>query len=135
MTTVIQCVQRGGHIVPLDQSKIKRWKEKHSEGEVYEMILSDDESTGSTPLAKKFHAIRDEYASVNGYTNDEAKVELKYLHGVWASSAARIPVGRDGRVLEYHGRKLWFLSIRDYTTEELQRLVQGSELALSEAMV
>jgi hypothetical protein len=135
--------------VPLDQSKIKRWKEKHSEGEVYEMILSDDESTGSTPLAKKFHAVRDDYARVNGMTNDHAKIELKHNYGV-VYPIGQPPTGRLVRLItetdvrelgghirevEYHDLRELQLSITDYTTEELQRLVQGSELALSEARV
>ena len=132
MTTVLACVQRGGKIRPLDQDKIKRWKAKHSEGELYDMILDDGESSALSPLARKFHAIRDDYAELNGYTNDEAKVELKHLHGV---TAPEPPVGRTGRMVDYHGVIEWQLSIRDYTSEELGRLVAGSELALHEASV
>lgn len=134
MTVVVECVQRGGRIVPLDQKKLARWKDKHADGQVYDMILDDGESSALSPLARKFHAIRDEYAAVNGYENEHAKVELKYLHGVWTQPDS-IPVGRDGRLVEYHGEVLWFLSIREYTTEELQRLVAGSELALDEVSV
>lgn len=134
MTVVTQCVQRDGKIVPLEQYKLKKWKKKHSEGQIYDMILDDGESSALSPLAKKFHAVRDEYAAVNGYDNEHAKVELKFLHGVWTQPDS-IPVGRDGRLVDYHGEVLWFLSIRDYAPEELERLVAGSELALQEASV
>jgi hypothetical protein len=132
VTVILECTLRGGKVVPLDKAKIDKWKTSHREGAVFDMILSDATSTGQTALAKKFHAIRDEYAAINGYTNDFAKVELKVLHGVVAPDA---PTGRTGRIVEYHGNLLWLLSIRDYTTEELQRLVQGSDLALQEASV
>lgn len=134
MTSVVTCVQRGGKIVPLDQKKLDKWKKHHKEGEAYEMILDDGSSSALSPMGKKFHALRDEYAEINGYTNDAAKVELKYLHGVW-TQPDDIPLGRDGRTLRYHGEVLWFLSIRDYTPEELQRLVAGSEMVIAEVSV
>lgn len=130
MTVVVECVQRGGKIVPLDQEKLKAWKKRHKDGEAYDLILDDGDSSGLSPLAKRFHAVRDEYAEVNGYTNDHAKVELKHLHGVTAPTP---PVGRTGRMVDYHGIIEWQLSIRDYTPEELRRLVSGSEIALQEA--
>ena len=134
MTLVVQCVQRGGKLVPLDARKIQRWKARHTEGQVCDLILDDYGSSALTPLAKKFHAIRDEYAALLGYDNDHAKIELKYLFGTWTELDA-IPTGRTGRVVEYHGHRLWLLSIRDYTAEELQRLVAGSDLALQEVDV
>jgi len=132
VTVVVECAQRKGKIVPLDQAKLERWKKRHREGEVYDMILSDYTSSALSPMAKKFHAIRDEYADMLGYDNEHAKIELKALHGVTAPADAP-PEGRTGRVVEYHGRKIWLLSIRDYTLEELGRLVDGSELTYNEA--
>ena len=132
MTVVVPCAMRNGRVLPLDRTRLDKWKAKHKEGDVFDMILDDGTSTGSTPMARKFHALRDEYAELNGYSNVHAKVELKFLHGVWCQPDS-IPVGRDGRVVEYHGEMLWFLSIRDYTAEELSRLVRGSELVIQEA--
>lgn len=134
MTTVIECMQNAGRIHPLDTDKLAKWKEKHRDGDVFDMILDDGTSTAISPLAKKFHAIRDEYAAMLGYDKEHAKVELKYLHGVYTGET-QAPIGRTGRLVDYHGRVLWFLSIRDYTTEELQALVAGSDLTLQEASI
>lgn len=133
MTVMFDATVKAGRLVPLETKKIDRFKGAH-EGQVFTVVLDDGESSALSPLAKKFHAIRDEYAAVNGYENEHAKVELKFLHGVWTQPDS-IPVGRDGRLVEYHGEVLWFLSIRDYSPEELERLVAGSDLALMEASV
>lgn len=134
MTVQIECTIRGGKILPLDQDKIRKWKERHKEGNVFDMFLDDGASSALTPLAKKYFATRDEYGAVNGYSNEEAHIELKALHGVIAAPDA-VPVGRTGRVVDYHGTKMWQLSVRDMTSEELGRLVSGAEMALQEASV
>lgn len=134
MTVVVQCVLNGERIQPLQPEKIARFKERHKQGESFDLILDDGQSSAASPLARKFHAVRDEYATVNGYDNDHAKVELKALFGVTAPADAP-PVGRTGQVVEYHGRLLWQLSITDYSREELERLVASSEMALHEVSV
>lgn len=134
MTIVIECVQRGGKIIPLDQQKIAKWKAKHKDGSVCDMILDDRSSSASSPLARKYFATRDEYAAINGYSAEYAHTELKALFGTQSSPNA-IPVGRTGKVIEYHGRAIWLLSIRDYSHEELQRLVDRAEVAVAEASV
>lgn len=134
MTVVIQCVMNNGRIQPLQPEKIARFKDRHKQGESFEMILDDGQSSALSPLARKFHALRDEYASVNGYDNEHAKVELKALFGVTAPGDAP-PVGRTGCVVEYHGKRVWLLSITDYSPEELERLVMSSQMALHEVTV
>ena len=132
MTTIIECTMRNGRVVPLDAAKVEKWKTSHKDGEVFDMILDDGSSSALTPLAKRFFATRDEYAQVNGYDTDYATIELKYLWGVRAQPEA-IPEGRNGKIVHIYDELWWVLSIRDYTNEELSRLVQGSEMALQEA--
>lgn len=83
-------------------------------------------------MARKYFATRDEYAKVNGYTNDHARIELEYLFGVTFPEDSP-PKGPKVRLREYHGDTRWFMSITDYDKEALARLVQGSEMAVTEA--
>lgn len=134
MTTVITCVMDNGNIRPVDQDKIAKWKRAHKQGQVFEMILDDGENQALSPLAKKYFAIRDEYAAMNGYSKEHAHVELKAHFGV-TSDVDAIPTGRLGRVVEYHGEQQWQCSVKDYDTEELRSLVMRTEQALVEASV
>ncbi len=134
MTTVIQCVLDGGKIRPLEQNKIAKWKEAHKQGEPFEMVLDDGSSSALSPLALKYFAIRDEYAAANAYAKDYAHTELKKLFGVSYPEDAP-PMGRRVRLVEYHGEKVWLLSIADYTREELGPLVDGATVALAEVSV
>lgn len=131
MTVEMECRIRDGFVlVPLEPDKLARLDPEI----VYDCVLSDRVSTAQSRLAKRYFATRDEYAAVNGYTNEEAHIELKFLHGVIAAPGDA-PVGRDGRVVLYHGVRIWQLSIRDYSHDELSRLVEGATLALAEASV
>ena len=147
MTLILECTMRNGKVVPLDAAKVEKWKASHKDGEVFDMILDDGSSSALTPLAKRFFATRDEYARMNGLTNEHAKIELKHNYGVVYPIGAP-PVGRLTRMIVEEGVKelgdhlreiAYFtvrelqLSIVDYTHEELSRLVQGSEMALQEA--
>lgn len=134
MTTVVECIMDNGKIRPLDQDKLGKWKEKHKQGQVFDMVLDDHENQAMSPLARKYFAIRDEYAALNGYSKEDAHVELKALFGV-TTARDGAPVGRLGRVVNYHGNEMWQLSVKDYSVEELQSLVMRTEKALMEAGV
>lgn len=134
MTVVIACAMNEGNIQPLDQNKLKHWKETHSQGEVFDMILDDGSSSALTPLAKRYFAIRDQYAEVNGYNKQYAHVELKHLFGV-TFPYDNPPENRLVRLVDAYGEKEWQLSIKSYTADELRALVSGSEVALSEVSV
>lgn len=134
MTTVVPCVLHKGTIKPLNQDRIAKWKAEHTDGQVFDMILDDGESIAMTPMARKYFAIRDDYAAVNGYSKDYAHVELKHLYGVTYPADAPIP-GRLMRLVDAYGEKEWQVSITDYNKEELARLVSGADMALMEASV
>jgi len=133
MTIVIPCVMHKGSIKPLDTSKLDQWKGAHKQGQHFEMVLSDSENQALTPLALKYFSIRDDYAAVNGYDKEHARRELEYLYGMTYPDNAP-PTGRTVTRVDYHGYR-WFLSIKEYTPEELGRLVSGSDMALAEASV
>ena len=133
MTSAIPCVMNNGRIVPLDPERLAKWKASHKQGEVFDMILDDGTSAARSPMALKYFAIRDEYMALNGYTKDEAHIELKHLFGVTYNEERPVPEGRRVRKVNYHGMEEWQLSIADYTTEELKPLVSGADKALAEA--
>lgn len=134
MTVIIKCALHDGHIEPLEPEKIKKFKIKHVEGEMFDMILDDGRSNQGHPLFLKFHALRDEYADATGYDNEYAKQELKHMYGVIIPySPGFTPPARGGKFVEIYGEIEFQVSTREYTTEELMRLVDGTECALSEA--
>jgi hypothetical protein len=134
MTLQLTCTIKDDRVIPLDSEKVRKWKDAHADGEVFDMVLADSTSTALSPLAKRYFATRDEYAAVTGYTNECAHIELKWLHGVWCPPD-EMPIGRSGRKVEYHGEEIWQLSIRDYSSDELRRLVDGATLRVAEAGV
>ena len=131
MTTVIECVMDNGGLRPLDQDKLREFKEAHKQGEHFEMILSDHTNQALSPMARKFFSVRDKYAKAAGYSKDYAHAELKHLFGV-IRPLDGIPVGREGSVVEMYGELEWQLSIRDYDTDELATLLKGADHALME---
>ena len=134
MTIQLECTIKDDRVIPLDPEKVRKWKDAHKPGEVFDMVLADSTSTALSPLAKRYFATRDEYAAINAYSKEWAHIELKALFGV-SLPVDRIPTGRSGRVVDYHGERIWELSIRDYSADELRPLVDGATLAVAEAEV
>jgi len=134
MTVIIKCALHDGRIETLEPEKIKKFKIKHVEGEMFDMILDDGRSNQGNSLFLKFHALRDEYADATGYDNEYAKQELKHLYGVVIPYTDKFEIPtRDGKFVEIYGAYEFQVSTRVYTTEELMRLVDGTECALVEA--
>lgn len=134
VTSIISCVIRKGHFRPLNPERVKAWKDAHTEGEVFQMILDDGTSSALTPMARKYFATRDDYATLNGYTKPYAHTELKHLYGV-TFPQDEPPENRLVRLVEAYGEFEWQLSVKEYNKEELMALVSGSDLALLEASV
>jgi len=133
MTVIIKCVLHNGRIEPLEPIKIGKFKKKHVEGEMFDMILDDGRTNQGHPLFLKFHALRDEYADATGLDNEYAKQELKHLYGVTIPYTEGFkPPTRPGKFVEIYGAIEFQVSTRNYTTEELMRLVDGTECALAE---
>lgn len=131
MTTSLNCVMDKGNVKVLDHDKLAQWKKQHKQGEAFQMLLSDETNSALTPMALLYFSIRDDYAALLGYDKEHARRELEYLHGVTYDEDSP-PTGRRVTLMDYHGKR-WFLSLREYSTEELYRLVAGSDQALMEA--
>ena len=134
MTSVILCVMDGGRIRPIDQDKLAKWKKAHKQGQAFEMILDDGESSALSAKAKKYFALRDEYADLGNHSIKHAHIELKHLHG-FTRPVGLEPEGRLGRKVRYFDEEEWQLSIADYSEDELKRLLRGVQATLDEATV
>lgn len=136
MTAVIQCVLNNGAIEVLEKEKLGKFKKKLHQGSPLSMTLDDGEGNGGSLLFRKFHALRDDYAAILNYSSDYAKAELKHLYGTCIPWTADFkPPVRGGRFVEIYGAIEFQISTREYTTEELQRLVQGTMQAINEAKI
>lgn len=83
----------------------------------------------------KFHAMAEELAQKTGYTKDEAKAQMKHLHGVtipWREGFVP-PVGRDGGFVQTASGDIEFqVSTACYTVAEFIPLIEGLERELAE---
>ena len=134
MIASILCVCDQGGIKVLDAEKIAKFKKRLHQGQPVQMYLDDEKSMSEGALFKKFHALRDEYAKKTGYDNAYSKAELKHLYGVVIPyGPGFMPPLYRGRFVEIYKNIEYQKSTLDYTTEELQRLIQGAERAIDEA--
>lgn len=136
MTTIIQCVMNNGMIEILEKVKLEKFKKKLHQGAPLSMIIDDGEGNGGSLLFRKFHALRDDYAAILNYSSDYAKAELKHLYGTcipWTADFT--PPIRGGRFVEMYGTVEFQISTREYTSEELQRIVQGTMRSIDEAKI
>lgn len=93
--------------------------------------------TRSQQASNYFHKLRDLYASAQGLDNNHAKVDLKLLYGVvieihGPKDIQSIPTETPGEFVEIYERLYWLKSEAAMTTEEHNRLIEGSERACLE---
>jgi hypothetical protein len=86
----------------------------------------------SLPQNARFHALVAEYGKAVGYTLDEAKALLKHQYGIMIPFIEGfIPPDRPGRFVKLYGEVEFQISTADYSKDEMSRLMEGVEMALS----
>ncbi len=102
------------------------------ETELYRIDFKYHDSR-SLPQNALFHELVGKYAKRAGQDMESAKVELKHLYGVvfpWGPDFQ--PSTREGRFAKIYGEIEFQVSTRDYTKEEMGRLIEGAMLACAE---
>ena len=130
---IIKCFVWDKKLQP-EPGKIQEFCETIKDGTAVEMKLSVWESGRSENASRYFHKLRDRYAGALGYTREYAKAELKYKWGEWLEydeAVSEIPKWA-GKFVEMYVRILFMKSTTEYTTKQMNLLIEGTIKSCSE---
>jgi hypothetical protein len=124
-----------GNIHNSDPKRLEPMRRAHKQGEYVRIIFDDSVESEHVSAFKKFHALRDEFSDATGYDKEEAKALLKSRHGKCIPYIDGFvpPVGERGEFFEVSGRILWLKSTTVMNTDELMKLILGTERDIAEA--
>jgi len=122
----------GGKIRNVDAEKMALFRARHREGDQVTITFDDDVLSESGKQSRLFHALMGKYAEAQGYAKPWAKIELKYLYGVWAAydDEFRPPKWTRAMFVElpegYEAAIVYMKSTTCYTKSEWSALIDGT---------
>ena len=119
-----------GQIEILDKDSLDIFKKSRRDGDRLRYIFETWQDKRSEEAHRYFHALRDAYSAIQLIAKPYAKIELKYLWGVYVQyNDDFIPPIWSGRFAEYPAGGAWiyfFKSILVYTVKEMNLIIEGT---------
>ncbi len=121
-----------GQIEILDKDSLDTFKKSRRDGDRLRFIFETWQDKRSEEAHRYFHVLRDSYAAAQFITKPYAKIELKYLWGIYLQySNDFIPPLWPGRFAQYPAggstaRIYFFKSILVYTVKEMNLIIEGT---------
>jgi hypothetical protein len=114
-------------IMELNGEKLAPMRAAHKPGETLRIIFDDSIEGEHGAASRYFHKIRDRYAQSAGLDYEEAKLLCKYRHGPTEPFIPGSPPPTWGReIFEIYTNLLYIKSTVKYTTEEWNKLIEGT---------
>jgi len=114
-------------ICELNGEKLAPFRSAHRPGDAIRITFDDTVESEHGAASRYFHKIRDRYAQAAGLNNEEAKLLCKYRHGPTQPYAPGSPSPLWGReIFDIYGKLMYIKSTTKYTTEEWNRLIEGT---------
>ena len=119
-----------GQIEILDKGSLDTFKKSRRDGDRLRFTFETWQDKRSEEAHRYFHALRDAYSAIQLIVKPYAKIELKYLWGVYVQyNDDFIPPIWSGRFAEYPAGGAWiyfFKSILVYTVKEMNLIIEGT---------